>query len=82
MKPTVVTEPDMKELQHNYNLTVPALVGLCKSTMDDTCCSCMKKKLCNDIGCSSQFGGQGINIMQIFDRVFFSPKRDFANFKP
>ena len=62
MKPTVVTEPDMKELQHNYNLTVPALVGLCKSTMDDTCCSCMKKKLCNDIGCSSKFGGQGINI--------------------
>ena len=71
MKPTIVTDPNMKELQHNYNLTVPALVGLCKSTMDDTCCSCMKKKLlCNDIGCSSQFGGQGINILNILNCFF------------
>ena len=68
-KPIVVTDPDMKELQHNYNLTVPALQGLCNSNMDETCCSCMKKKACNDIGCASQFGGQGKYFKQSFDVV-------------
>ena len=45
----------------DYDLTVPALKGLCNSTINDTCCSCMKKKTCSDTGCSSQFGGQGSN---------------------
>ena len=77
MKPTIVTDPNMEELQENYDLTVPALVGLCKSTMDDTCCSCMKKKPCNDTGCSSQFGGQGINILNILN-WFFSKHQNKA----
>ena len=60
-----------KGLQTDYDLTVPALKGLCNSTIDDTCCSCMKKKTCSDTGCSSHFGGQGNNWYVLILEVSF-----------
>jgi len=33
---------------------------LCKASLDDGCCRCFKKKLCQDRGCKDAFGGQGV----------------------
>ena len=54
-----VTNTNLTMLENDYDLNVPVLKGLCNKTVDESCCSCMKKKTCKDNGCSSRFGGEG-----------------------
>ena len=73
-----VTNPDWKELNYKYDLS--AKIGynqaarqndrqqydyrLCGSTVDDSCCKCMKRKTCKDTGCKKRFEGKGIHYIQ------------------
>jgi len=59
-----VTNPDWKELNYKYDLSAKNVRKnrLCGSTVDDSCCKCMKRKTCKDTGCKKRFEGKGICV--------------------
>ena len=58
-----VTNPAWDELNYRFDLSevvqgTPA-AELCSSSLDTSCCRCMKMKTCKDNGCEASFGGNG-----------------------
>ena len=58
-----VTNPTWDELNYIFDLSevvqgTPA-AELCSSSLDTSCCRCMKIKTCQDNGCEASFGGKG-----------------------
>jgi len=61
-----VTNPAWDELNYMFDLSkvvqgTPA-AELCSSSLDTSCCRCMKMKTCKDNGCEASFGGNGVCI--------------------
>ena len=57
-----INNPDIGQIEQLFDLDEPSLPGLCNKTVEESCCTCLKKKTCRDTGCSSQFGGEGNGI--------------------
>ena len=62
-----VTNPAWDDLNYIFDLSevvqgTPGAAGvakLCSSSLDTSCCRCMKIKTCQDNGCEASFGGKG-----------------------
>ena len=54
-----IDNPDISQMEQLFDLDEPSLPGLCNKTVEESCCTCLKKKTCRDTGCSSRFGGEG-----------------------
>ena len=64
-----IDNPDIGQMEQLFDLDEPSLPGLCNKTVEESCCTCLKKKTCRDTGCSSQFGGEGNGILRLFKIV-------------
>ena len=54
-----IDNPDISQMEQLFDLDEPSLPGLCNKTVEESCCTCLKKKTCRDTGCTSRFGGEG-----------------------
>ena len=73
-----VTNPAWDDLDYTFDLS-KAVQGkpaadLCSSSLDTSCCRCMKIKTCKDNGCEASFGGNGKHstLFCIFQIYFLS----------
>ena len=58
-----VTNPDLNALSKLYELdAVPVKKGLCSASVEKSCCRCLKKRPCIDVGCEAAFDGDGICV--------------------
>ena len=58
-----VTNPAWDDLNYIFDLSQviqgTPTAELCSSSLDTSCCRCMKMKTCKDNGCEASFGGNG-----------------------
>ena len=60
----IISNSNLAQLDKSFDLSQPGIIGACTNPeeSEDSCCTCLKRRNCMDLGCEDSFNGLGVCI--------------------